>query len=213
MHRHASTRRRLSAGFRVPHSAFRIGLRGFTLAELLIVMAIITIAATLILPVVWNLARVQRVGSAARSVQSMLHGARSMAIACRSAYGLMFYKDVDVGAEAANIRYACVITTFVPADGTDTPAPRQEEVILPTGLRVRLYQAGSLTPIWPNASPNPGVIRFAPNGTVRDWGDGAGGSAPLACPVRIEMVNAADESDSTNILIFRTGLAESPEPD
>ena len=169
--------------------------RALTLAELLIVITIITIAATLTVPVAVNLARTQRVAGGARAIQAMLHGARAQAVAQRSVHGLRLYDVSPAEADAAQAGVACLIA--VPLDGGDTPATRQEPEVLPTGLRVLVYQSGDTSP-----RTLPQVIWFRPDGTV---------AASLSAPIRIDLINASDTADTTAIIIRRTGAIEIPD--
>jgi prepilin-type N-terminal cleavage/methylation domain-containing protein len=168
----------------------RGGREGLTLAELLVVITIIAIGMTLILPVAVNLTRTQRVGSGARSLQAMLHGARSMAVAMNSVYGLMVYREMERGTEAAQEHFGCLIT-----DERDTAAIRQQKEPLPQGLLVAVYSPN--TALLPLSTPL--VIRFQPDGTV-DPG--------LACPIRIDLANASDKNDTMMIVVRRGGLIE-----
>lgn len=165
--------------------------RGMTLAELLIVISIITIGATLILPVVVNLARTQRVKAGTRVVQAMLHGARSLASKQRRDHGLYLFVQAEAGVDSAQRHYACLIST----DDAGTAAENQKEEVLPAGLRVRIYWADN--PSTPR--PMPSTIMFRSDGTVH---------SDIVTPVRIELVNRDDEGDYCIITVRRTGVIE-----
>jgi len=179
-------RRRRSASARRPTGSRRAG---FTLAELLVVITIITIGATLVLPVVVGLARTQRVGSSARAVQAMLHGARSMAAAQRRYHAVTFFKSTEIGSEAATVLFGCLIT-----DESCTAAARQQAEMLPQGLNVQLFAGGDPTP-----RSVPDVVGFGPDGTV-DLG--------VTTPYRIVLINRDDEHDTVDIIVRRTGAIE-----
>jgi len=162
---------------------------GVTLAELLVVITIITISVTLILPVVINLARTRRVKSGAREIQAKLHGARAFAIAQRAPFALRLYEVPPEEADAPQARFACLII-----DQADTAAVREEVELLPMGLRVLVYHSGDTTP-----RPMPQRIWFRPDGTV---------DPVLTTPVRIFLVNADDSTETTDITVRRTGAIE-----
>ena len=165
---------------------------GFTLTELLIVIIIVAIAATLILPVVLNLARTRRVAGAARILQAKLHGAHSYAVAQRGLAGLRLEIVPAAEADAPSEGVGCVVV--VPEDGSDTPALREVREVLPAGVKVLVYHAGDASP---RAMPQ--RVWYEPDGTV---------SPALATPLRIAVVNAADETDPTDIVVRRTGIIE-----
>jgi len=162
---------------------------GMTLAELLVVITIITISATLILPVVISLARTRRVDGAVSSIQAKLHGAQVRAVAQRATHGLVLYLVPQEDADAPQARFACLIVD----DKGDTAA-REAPELFPAGLDLLVYHAGDSTP-----KTMPQVIRFKSDGTV---------DPALPTPVQIRVLDAIDHTDTTDVIIRRPGTIE-----
>ena len=101
--------------FKITRSA--TSRQAFTLVELLIVIAIITILAAVTLPTVKTLLHGQKVTQAARMVQAHIESARARAIASGSYVAVILERSLSTGTEYNTALALSIGNTFPPYEG------------------------------------------------------------------------------------------------
>jgi prepilin-type N-terminal cleavage/methylation domain-containing protein len=172
--------------------------RGFTLTELLIVVAIILLLVAVSIPSFLSASRAGRLSSAVRSVQAMLMGARNLAISYNAIYSVEFgfinlqqqrsgfdlrindnddwlndVVDVVHGWKRDQRGYFVTVQREQPDDpNTQGDVIVREPIILPTGIvlafNAHVTLAHPNNPIWSAIGPNPGNPTPGSNGKD-DW--------------------------------------------
>lgn len=148
--------------------------RGFTLTELLIVVAIIMLLVAVSIPSFLNASRAGRLSSAVRSVQAMLMAARNLAVSYNAIYSVEFgvvrgapydlrinddgdmLNDGTHGWKADERGYFATIQREQPDDpNTQGDVIVREPIILPTGIVLAL-NAHATNATWTAIGPIPG---------------------------------------------------------
>ena len=141
---------------------------GFTLIELLVVISILLILMVMTVSAVSYTLNDEKVGSAARQVQSFLEGARSRAIRAKEPRGVRFYRDAELGG-------ANMVTTMAyvaPGELWDEGTIRMER-ISPFTTAVSTVIAGNIDTFWWELHARqqlyPGLRIKIPNSASGSW--------------------------------------------
>ncbi len=138
-------------GFFCPRpSAFGPRLAGFTLIELILVMALVVIITSLAAPAMSNFIRGQALGSEARRLAALMHAGQSRAVS--EGLPMVLWVDEKQGAYG--------LQAEATGQGGD---PKAENLMVDSILQIAVVNAGSGGTTKFNGLP---AIRFLPDGTV-----------------------------------------------
>jgi prepilin-type N-terminal cleavage/methylation domain-containing protein len=186
--------------------------RGFTLIEMLVVVAIIVLGMTLAIPAIRSLTGSRSVEAAENSLSSFINFTRTEAIGLQQTEGVIFLLDTTTD----RVKCAVVVATGVQS-ANDVPnvtyldlAPDHDPYFLPTGIRVwTMKDQPPPGPLYADPFPGSHYLGFNPNPNLGPTGYGY--LLPAGAPQMASIPGGVILFDKTGRLIStRYGLRLNP---